>query len=137
VKRILIIDDDAAIRFLLRSVLEMEGYGVVEAANGYEGLQCYQAELPDVVITDMQMPVMDGLQMIMELRRACPTAKIIAMSGGRRTLNLARPFTQRTFEKPLPLEHMLVALQELVSTSETPALATSAAAASHPAWVSA
>jgi two-component system nitrogen regulation response regulator NtrX len=135
VTRILVIDDDASIRFLLRGVLEMEGYSVVEADNGYNGLQCYWAELPDVVITDMQMPVMDGLQMITELRRACPTANIIAMSGGQRALKLAKPLTQRTFEKPLPLPQVLAAVQELVSASETPALAASAAAASHHAWV--
>jgi CheY-like chemotaxis protein len=119
VARILVIDDDASLRFLLRSMLERQGYSVIEADNGYDGLQCYWAELPDVVITDMQMPVMDGLELILALRRACPTAKIIAMSGGKQTLNLAQPLTPWTFEKPLRTGQLLAAVQELVSAPET------------------
>jgi YesN/AraC family two-component response regulator len=74
-------------------VLERQGYSVVEAENGYEGLQYYGAEPTDLVITDMQMPVMDGLQMIMELRRTFPTAKIIAISGGQRALAMVKTLT--------------------------------------------
>lgn len=133
--RILVIDDDASIRFLLRGLLEMQGYDVIEAENGSEGLQCYWAESPDLVITDMQMPVMDGMQLILELRRACPRAKIIAMSGGQRTLNLARPLTQRTFEKPFQLGQMLAAIQDLVSVAETPELEHGAVARTYTAQV--
>jgi DNA-binding NtrC family response regulator len=122
VARILVIDDDASIRSLLRGLLEMQGYEVIEAENGSAGLRCYWAESPDLVITDMQMPVMDGMQLILELRRTCPRAKIIAMSGGQRTLNLARPLTQHAFEKPFQLRQMLAAIQDLVSVVETPAL---------------
>jgi len=130
VARILVVDDDASIRSILRGVLEQQGYEVVEAEDGYEGLQCYWAELPDVVITDMQMPGMDGLQLIMELRRTCPAAKIIAISGGRRTLNLARPLAQGAFEKPFQLGNLIAAVRELVSTTACPALSHAAMAAS-------
>src|ERR1700675_3186654 len=100
---ILVIGDDESIRFLLRTVLELHGYDVVEAENGYEGLLCYQAEPTDVVITDMQMPVMDGLELITELQRDFPWAKVIAISGGRRALEVARTFTPHIFEKPFSL----------------------------------
>ncbi len=115
--RILVIDDDESIRFLLRAVLEFQGYDVIEAENGYEGLLCYQAEPADLVITDMQMPVMDGLELLMELRRRFPRVKAIAISGGRRTLELARTFTPHTFEKPFSLEEVVDTVHELVAAS--------------------
>ena len=72
VARILVVDDDKAVRLLLRAMLERRGHSVVEAENGDEGLRYYRAAPTDLVITDIQMPVMDGLQMIKELRALFP-----------------------------------------------------------------
>jgi len=114
---ILVVDDDQFVRSLLRAVLERQGYSVVEAENGAEGLQAYQAKPTDVVITDIQMPGMDGLEMSLKLRCAFPTARIIAMSGGKRTLNMAKTLVQYTLEKPLCLEELLATVQQLVSAA--------------------
>ena len=113
--RILLVDDDNAVRLLLRAVLERWGHSVVEAGNGAEGLRCYRAAPTDLVITDIQMPVMDGLQMIKELRGDFPTAKIIAMSGEKSRLAAAQPFSQCTLEKPLYMEEFLDAVQKFAS----------------------
>ena len=113
--RILVVDDDNAVRLLLRAVLERRGHSVVEAKNGAEGLQHYRAAPTDLVITDIQMPVMDGLQMIKELRRAFPTAKIIAISGEKGKLAAVQPLSQYTFEKPLYMEEFLDAVQKFAS----------------------
>ena len=67
---------------MLRQMLERAGYEVVDAANGREGLQHYQATAIDLIITDILMPDQDGLETILELRRLAPEAKIIAISGG-------------------------------------------------------
>jgi DNA-binding NarL/FixJ family response regulator len=75
--RILVIDDDEAIRLLLRAVLECQGYEVVEAENGYEGLLCYHAKPTDLVITDLDMPVMDGLEALREIMQRRPVTKVI------------------------------------------------------------
>jgi two-component system chemotaxis response regulator CheY len=115
VARILVVDDDNAIRLLLRAVLERRGHSVVEAANGAEGLRCYRAAPTDLVITDIQMPMMDGLQMIKELRGAFPTARIIAISGEKGRLAAAQPFSQGTLEKPLSMEAFLDAVQKFAS----------------------
>ncbi len=115
--RILVVDDDESIRFLLRAVLEFQGYDVIEAENGYEGLLRYQVEPADLVITDMQMPVMDGLELLMELQRTFPRVKVIAISGGRRTLEVAKAFTPHTFEKPFSLEEVVDTVYELVAAS--------------------
>ncbi len=66
---ILTVDDSASIRQAIKIALSGAGYGVTEAANGAEGLQKAEAGGFDMVITDLNMPVMDGLTMIQELRR--------------------------------------------------------------------
>ena len=111
--RILVIDDNAAIRELLRFLLEEEGYEVIEAADGAEGLQRYQAAPADLVITDLQMPGMDGLELLQALRRMVPTPVLMAISGDQEALTQAKRFTPHTFAKPLPLEQVLEAVRTL------------------------
>jgi len=119
VARILVVDDDKAVRLLLRAVLERRGHSVVEAENGDEGLRYYRAAPADLVIADIQMPVMDGLQMIKELRGDFPTAKIIAISGEKSRLTAAQTFSQGTFQKPLSMEEFLDAVQKFASAPGT------------------
>jgi CheY-like chemotaxis protein len=115
VARILVVDDDEIVRLLLRTVLERRGHSVIEAENGDEGLRCYRSAPADLVITDIQMPGMDGLQMIKELRSAFPTVKIIAISGEKSRLAAARSLSQGAFEKPLYMEGLLDAVQQFAS----------------------
>ncbi|PHY18838.1 response regulator [Caulobacter sp. BP25] len=65
---ILTVDDSASIRAAIKIALSSEGYGVTEAANGAEGLEKASAGGFDLIVTDLNMPVMDGLTMIRELR---------------------------------------------------------------------
>lgn len=110
-RRILVVDDEQAIRGLLRDMLEPVGYEVVEAANGAEGLRRYHAVPPDLVMTDIEMPVMDGLALMLALRRACPWVKLLAMSGSGNTLQKARPLTPYTLEKPFTLAAVQATVQ--------------------------
>jgi len=80
--RILIIDDEPSILEVLRKILLFEGYDVVTAANGEEGLELFRQTPCDLVITDMVMPLKDGLQTILDLRNEKQDLPIIAMSGG-------------------------------------------------------
>jgi CheY-like chemotaxis protein len=82
VKRILVIDDDILTLDVLRRMLEAEGYEVVTALNGQEGIDAFHQTSIDLVITDLVMPVKDGLRTIMELRREEPELPIIAISAG-------------------------------------------------------
>ena len=59
-KKILIVEDEANIRELLRLYLEREGYTVIEAENGVEGIKQWKSEKPDMLLLDVMMPVMDG-----------------------------------------------------------------------------
>lgn len=82
VKRILIIDDEQIVLEVLRKILELEGYEVVTAFNGAEGIEVFRQKPCDLVITDMVMPEKDGLQTILDLRKETPDLAVIAMSGG-------------------------------------------------------
>jgi DNA-binding response OmpR family regulator len=84
-KRILIIDDDLAVRDTLIAILEDRGYEVMTAVNGQQGLAVFRRERPDLLVTDIVMPVKEGLQTIREIREERPDMKIIAISGGSRT----------------------------------------------------
>ncbi len=81
-KRILVIDDDDAIRLFIRRVLEHHRYEVIEARNGGEGLRVYRENHPDLVLLDLYMPEKDGLETLRELRLESPAPKVVTMSGG-------------------------------------------------------
>jgi two-component system, sensor histidine kinase and response regulator len=73
---ILVVDDDQSIRLMLRRVMQQEGYKVIEADNGEEGLNLYHTTHPDLILMDAMMPVMDGFE-------TC--ARLQALPGGNRT----------------------------------------------------
>ena len=80
--RILLIDDDASVLSTLLRMLESLGHEATGVDNGSRGLELFDQEDFDLVITDIVMPDMEGLEVIMELRRRNPVARIIAISGG-------------------------------------------------------
>ncbi len=110
---ILIIDDQEAVRMLLKRVLEDAGYRVVEAANGRQGLDLFRATPADLVITDIAMPEMNGLELILELTRAFLDVRVIAISGvDSEELQAAKLLGARhTFPKPFDLPVLLRAVQ--------------------------
>jgi CheY-like chemotaxis protein len=83
-RSILVIDDNAQLRALLAEALTKMSYRVTTAANGAEAFAAIAESQFDVVITDMLMPERDGIEVIGELRRKQPEARIVAMSGGGR-----------------------------------------------------
>ncbi len=84
--RILVIDDEAQIRTVLRKSLEYDGYQVLDAPNGKAGMALIREEPFDLVVTDIVMPEKEGIETIGELRQYFPETKIIAISGGARNL---------------------------------------------------
>ena len=76
----MVVDDDSATRMLLRTILEAEGFAVLEAAHGEEALAIiWPNSIPDVVLTDLTMPVLDGIKLIEKLRSEPATAGIPIM----------------------------------------------------------
>lgn len=80
--RILVVDDESAIREIIVYALTLDGHVVHEAANGAEGLKMLEHETVDMVILDIYMPTQDGLETLRVLRTTRPNLKILAMSGG-------------------------------------------------------
>jgi len=82
--RILIVDDDEMVRDALTAVLAGVGHVITVAANGREGLGLHALHNFDVVVTDIVMPEMEGIEMIRQLKRQSPQVAVIAISGGAR-----------------------------------------------------
>jgi DNA-binding response OmpR family regulator len=112
-RSVLVIDDDSAVRATLAFVLEERGYRVLQSENGETGLTAFRAHNPDLVITDIVMPVKEGLQTITEIRRERPGTRIIALSGGSRRghndfLDIARQLgAWDVLVKPFEVEDIL------------------------------
>lgn len=79
---VLVIDDDEEHRTLVREILVRAGYRVEEAADGVQGLRLFGKSSPDLVITDINMPGIDGHEVITALRVARADVPVIAISGG-------------------------------------------------------
>src|SRR5712692_5586487 len=112
--RILVIDDEAAIRDSLRMTVEYEGYESIGAATGQEGLALAEREAPDLVLLDVKMPGMDGLEVLDRLRGINETLPIVVISG-HGTIETAVEATKKGafdfIEKPLASERVLVSLR--------------------------
>jgi CheY-like chemotaxis protein len=79
--RILFVDDDENIRAMAHLLLEAQGYKVLSAADGFEGLAALRQSLPDVIISDLRMPNMNGFEFLSVVRRRFPHIPAIAISG--------------------------------------------------------
>lgn len=83
---ILIIDDDLQFRQMLATMLQADHHRVTQAGDGEEGLRQVAQATPDLVITDVLMPKVDGIEFVVELRRSGKNIPVIAISGGRRSI---------------------------------------------------
>jgi len=110
-KRVLIVDDDESLRRRLAALLEAAGYEITQASNGREALNRAGTLEADIILTEIVMPEVEGLQLIQELLRLNPSQRIIAMSGAHRAesyLATAKLLgAKATFTKPLPAEKLL------------------------------
>jgi two-component system chemotaxis response regulator CheY len=94
---ILLVDDDDLSRGAVHKMLERAGYQVHSTGDGQTALTHYQQSPADLVITDLIMPEMDGLEIIQQLRKSNPKIRVLAISGGGRVdaeeyLSVARKF---------------------------------------------
>jgi two-component system cell cycle response regulator DivK len=78
--RILVVDDNALNRMLLRDFLSYKGYEVLEATNGEEGVQIAQEQNPSIVLMDIQMPVMDGFEATRILRHGLTASDVVIIA---------------------------------------------------------
>ena len=83
---IMVVEDDIQFRQMLLDMLQQDGHRVASAGDGVEAMTALAAARPDLIITDILMPGMDGVELIMELSRQDNATPMIAMSGGRRAI---------------------------------------------------
>ncbi len=79
--KILLVDDEESIRNMMRMTLELDGYSVLTAADGHSALTIFQEDLPDVVLLDVRMPGMDGVEALRRIKEINRDAEVIIISG--------------------------------------------------------
>src|SRR5256885_12060196 len=117
--RVLVSEDDEAFRTLVLQWFRDCGIAAAGARNGAQGLAMQRLQPAAVIVTDIFMPEMEGIQTIHDLRREFPEARIIAMSGRHPRMKfdvfqVARELgAARTFKKPFKFEDLVAAVREL------------------------
>ncbi len=120
---ILLVDDDDQIATIIQKALATFGYTVVRARNGREALAAYDRHSVQLVLTDLIMPDGEGMELIMALRKAHPTVKIIAMSGGghgdpEANLKVARIIgAMKTLAKPFSVDELQRVVKECLAAA--------------------
>jgi CheY-like chemotaxis protein len=79
--KVLVIDDERNMRTLLDVLLREEGYDVLLADDGWKGLDCYRRERPNVILLDLNMPVLDGIEVLKRIRAADLEQQVIVLTG--------------------------------------------------------
>ena len=109
-KKILVVDDESGIRFLLSEVLLNKGFEVSLASDGQESLDKLEQDHFDLVVTDINMPRLDGVAMLKRMKKTCRDVKIIIMTGNpsdQRLLDKGLPHVEGHLFKPFGIENFL------------------------------
>lgn len=94
---ILIVDDEEGLRLTMAANLELEGFTVTEAGNGAEALELAKAEKFDLVLSDMRMPLMDGLELLRQLKQVQPETPVVLMTGFEREEKIKNALCEGVF----------------------------------------
>ena len=119
---ILLVEDDESVRGVLRRMLERAGYTVVPTSNGKAALRTLEEGRFDLVITDIVMPEMDGIEFVRALRRMSVRPKVIAISGGRGSatsyLAMALAFgAEATLAKPVSATELIEEIERVMRSA--------------------
>ncbi len=118
-KKILIIDDEEDIQKLLKIRLEQEGFIVITASDGEKGVKLAELEMPDLILMDIMMPVVDGYSCLKEIRRLQKTKDIhVLMMSGKEEEKVRDLFAFQKIsgylEKPFELDNLIAKVKEIL-----------------------
>ncbi len=114
-KTVLVVDDDPDMRFMLKLLLERGGYQVNEAGDGVAALHSIKVQMPDLVLTDMRMPMMDGAELIVRLRGDEATAGVpIILITAYAVLPATADLADETIPKPFAPERVVETVTRLL-----------------------
>lgn len=119
-KRILVVEDEPPLRAVLRMMLELEGHQVTEASNGAEGLKLFDPGEFDLVITDFEMPVMQGNQLAVCIKLQAPSQPILMVTGSERAGRDASNPVDALLNKPFTAADLRGALRTLLPARPEP-----------------
>jgi CheY-like chemotaxis protein len=122
---VLVVDDESDLRLLLRIAFESEGHVVHEAHDGAQALEQVERELPDLVVTDVMMPHMSGIELAERLQERAAPVPLIAISADRQ--KLAEVAADVKIEKPFDPHELVVAATRLLTAVQHPSSAASRA----------
>jgi len=120
--QILLVDDDAIFLALLNEFLITSGYDVIQVADGNAAINAFSDYSPDLIITDIVMPGIDGIELLTSLRKNNPNVKVIVMSGGNNGhagayLGIAENLgADAALNKPFKLPKLLDEIKKIEST---------------------
>jgi two-component system response regulator (stage 0 sporulation protein F) len=117
-KKILIVDDQYGIRILLTEILQKDGYDLYQAGSGLQALAIIKENLPDLVVLDMKIPGMDGLEILKRLKEYNSAIKVIMMTayGELDLINKAISLGAIThFSKPFDIDEVRAAIKQELS----------------------
>jgi two-component system response regulator (stage 0 sporulation protein F) len=120
-KKLLIVDDQHGIRILLTELFSAEGYTTFQAANGKLALEIVKRESPNLVLLDMKIPGMDGLDILKHIKSIDPSIKVIMMTAYGE-LDMIKESTSlgalRHFTKPFDIDELRIAVNEQFCAGE-------------------
>lgn len=120
---VLVVEDDLSVLETTKIILEEAGHVVETAENGAEALTQLAAHRFDLVVTDILMPEMDGVELLQELARSCPEMKVITYSGGGRRLPLSFQKISKVFgaaafiHKPFTMTELVEQVNDVLSAT--------------------
>lgn len=122
-KLILVVDDEPAIRMTAAAILEMQGYKTQTAADGDSALERALEIRPDLVLSDVVMPGMNGIQLAIALSEVLPETKVLLFSGNTATADIlegarTQGYDFKILAKPVPMEELLAEVRNLLPPPE-------------------
>jgi len=117
-RRVLIVDDDRLIRWSLENALKRDGYRVSLARTGEEARERLEKDDFDLVITDLKMPGMDGMEVLEEVKRHCPSAKSVLMTafGSGEVAQEVEEYGASYMAKPFQIEEFVNSIRQLFNS---------------------
>lgn len=117
----LIVEDDPLVRACMESTLLRKGYRILTAADGAEAMEAAASSHVDILVTDVIMPVMNGMELFSSLKKIQPDMKVLFVSGYPSDILSAKGMAGHRFlQKPLKRENLLAEIRDILDSAERP-----------------
>lgn len=120
---ILLVEDEELLRAGVQEMLELQGYRVIAAPDGRQALACLESHAVDLIITDLVMPKMDGVDFVQQLRKTRPDVPVIVVSGSTRNImqrygieTIQVPGADASLPKPFKSLDLIAQIKQLLET---------------------